>query len=187
MRGVRAGAADRGGDPDPLVGRGQIAVRLRFPYGSGEKTAADWTRPQAHETKAVRSTSRNALLERGVDHDRYRVSLAWSVEGKLKKGAEHEYLLAPETKGDTLDLLVTDLAMPRLGGEELIRVLRTERPRLPVAVVTGSPPAGGVEALRRFGGGDGPLALLCKPFDDAALTAALRDLASAVGGPAAFR
>jgi len=90
----------------PLVGRGQIGIRLRFPYGSGEKTAADWTKPQAHETKVVRSTSRNALLERGLDHDRYRVSLAWSVEGKLKKGAEHEYLLAPETKGDTLDLLV---------------------------------------------------------------------------------
>ena len=90
----------------PLVGRGQIGIRLRFPYGSSEKTAADWTRPQAHETKLVRSTSRNALFERGLDHDRYRVSLAWSVEGRLKRSAEHDYLLTPETKGDTLDLLV---------------------------------------------------------------------------------
>ena len=90
----------------PLVGRGQIGIRLRFPYGSGEKTAADWTRPQAHQTKLVRSTSRNALFERELDHDRYRVSLAWSVEGRLKRSAEHDYLLTPETKGDTLDLLV---------------------------------------------------------------------------------
>jgi hypothetical protein len=66
----------------PLVGRGQIGIRLRFPYGSSEKTAADWTRPQAHQTKLVRSTSRNALFERELDHDRYRVSLAWSVVAK---------------------------------------------------------------------------------------------------------
>ena len=33
-----------------LVRRGQVAIRLRFPYGAGQATAADWTRPEAHET-----------------------------------------------------------------------------------------------------------------------------------------
>ena len=33
-----------------LVGLGRIAVRLRFPYGTGAATTADWTRPDAHET-----------------------------------------------------------------------------------------------------------------------------------------
>ena len=76
-----------------------------------------------------------------------------------------------------LDLLVTDLRMPRLGGEGLIRALWAERPGLPVLVVTGSAPTGGAEALRRGGGDRGPLALLHKPIEYDALAGALRRLA----------
>ena len=82
--------------------------------------------------------------------------------------------------GDTLRVLVTDLNMPRMGGEDLIRALRAERPGLPVVVVTGSPPCGGAEALRRHAGGDGLLLLLLKPADCGELAAALR-LAVAAG------
>ena len=90
----------------PLVGRGQLGLRLRFPYGSGEKTAADWTKPQAHRTTVVRSSSRNGLLERELDHDRYRVSLGWFPEGRLKRGAEHEYLLTPAAKGEVFEAVI---------------------------------------------------------------------------------
>jgi CheY-like chemotaxis protein len=78
---------------------------------------------------------------------------------------------------DPLDLLVTDLRMPRLGGEGLIRALWAERPGLPVLVVTGSAPPGGAEALRRGAGDRGPLALLHKPVEYDALAAALRRVA----------
>ena len=93
--------------------------------------------------------------------------------------------------GDALDVLVTDLNMPRMGGEDLIRELRAERPGLPVVVVTGSAPFGGAEALRRHAGGDGPLVLLLKPPDYAELAAALRRATTArqdagsIAGPAA--
>src|SRR5215208_7462146 len=73
-----------------------------------------------------------------------------------------------------LGVLVTDLNMPRMGGDDLIRALRAERPGLPVVVVTGSAPFGGVEELRRRAGGDGPLLLLLKPPDHEELAAALR-------------
>ncbi len=76
-----------------------------------------------------------------------------------------------------LDLLVTDLRMPRLGGEDLIRALWAERPGLPVLVVTDSAPPGGAEALRRAAGDRGPLALLHKPLDYDALAEALRRVA----------
>src|SRR5919112_3804924 len=101
----------------------------------------------------------------------------------LLEGEGYEVALAPDGAdalaaarrlGDALDVLVTDLNMPRLGGEDLIRELRAERPGLPVVVVTGSAPLGGAEALRRHAGGDGPMLLLHKPPDYAELTAALR-------------
>ena len=52
-----------------------------------------------------------------------------------------------------LTLAVADLRVPRMGGEDLIRALRAERPGLPVVLGTGSAPLGGVEALRRNAGG----------------------------------
>ena len=81
---------------------------------------------------------------------------------------------AARRMGDALGVLVTDLNMPRMGGEDLIRALRAERPGLPVMVVTGSPPFGGVEELRRRAGGDGLLLLLLKPAGCGELSAALR-------------
>jgi CheY-like chemotaxis protein len=100
----------------------------------------------------------------------------------------HEVVVAPDGAdalaaarrlGDALDVLVTDLNMPRLGGEDLIRELRAERPGLPVVVVTGSAPFGGAEELRRHAGGHGPLALLLKPVDCEELSRALGRAATA--------
>jgi CheY-like chemotaxis protein len=79
--------------------------------------------------------------------------------------------------GTTLDVLITDLNMPYLGGEALIRNLRAERPDLPVVVVTGSPPPGGATKLREVSGGHGPLRLLHKPVDYQALLTAVREVA----------
>jgi CheY-like chemotaxis protein len=90
-------------------------------------------------------------------------------------------LAAARRLGDALCVLVTDLNMPRMGGEDLIRALRAERPGLPVVVVTGSAPFGGVEELRRCAGGDGMLLLLLKPADCGELAAALRRAATAAG------
>src|SRR5215218_9925287 len=87
--------------------------------------------------------------------------------------------------GDALGVLVTDLNMPRMGGEDLIRELRAERPGLPVVVVTGSAPFGGEEALRRHVRGDGPLVLLLKPPDHEELAAALRRAAATGTVPSA--
>jgi CheY-like chemotaxis protein len=86
--------------------------------------------------------------------------------------------------GGALDVLVTDLNMPRLGGEALIRALRAERPGLPVVVVTGSAPFGGEEYLRRHAGGNGPLLLLLKPPDHTELAAAVRRAADRAGSAA---
>jgi CheY-like chemotaxis protein len=83
--------------------------------------------------------------------------------------------------GGAFDGVMTDLNMPRMTGEDLIRALRAERPDLPVIVVTGSAPAGGAEALRRYGGGHGPLALLHKPINHTALLDALRHAVSSGG------
>jgi CheY-like chemotaxis protein len=76
--------------------------------------------------------------------------------------------------GDELSVLLTDLNMPHMSGEELICALRAERPGLPVIVVTGSAPSGGLVDLQGLGGSRQPCALLHKPIDYDELIAILR-------------
>lgn len=71
----------------------------------------------------------------------------------------------------SFDVLVTDLAMPRVTGWELIPLMRARRADLPVVVMTGYLPPGGGQTL--FADKRGPLALLHKPFDISQLFAAL--------------
>lgn len=85
-----------------------------------------------------------------------------------------EALTVAQTLGDTLDVLVTDLDMPRMAGCDLIRALRLDRPSLPVVVVSGSAPPDGVAELRRTCGGHGPLLLVHKPFASCEVKAAVR-------------
>jgi hypothetical protein len=90
----------------PLVRRGRIALRLRFPYGTGQATAADWTRPEAHETVLVRSGVRGAELARRLDGDRYNVQLAWTPAATLTEKERHVFVLEPGPGSDTLEAVV---------------------------------------------------------------------------------
>jgi len=73
------------------------------------------------------------------------------------------------------DVLLTDLAMPRVTGWELISRLRARRCDLPVVVMTGFLPPGGGQAL--FADKRGPTALLHKPFALSQLYTALGQVA----------
>ncbi len=95
----------------------------------------------------------------------------------------HEVMLAVDgaaafalAQREPFDVLVTDLAMPRMPGWELIPLLRATRPHLPVVVMTGFLPPG-VDATLE-GAGPGPLVLLQKPFDLLSLLQAVETVGS---------
>ena len=60
-----------------------------------------------------------------------------------------------------VDVIITDLVMPRLGGEAMIRQLRLDWPDLPIVVLSASPPEDGIPGLQD--GEGGPLVILRKP------------------------
>lgn len=66
------------------------------------------------------------------------------------------------------DLIVTDLAMPKRHGVELIRVIRQNRPETPILAITGEgkPVSVGLDIARRAGA----TAVLGKPFTLSELT-----------------
>lgn len=72
----------------------------------------------------------------------------------------------------TIDLLVTDLIMPNMGGREVAMRLRRDRPGLPVLFISGYADQA-ASTLRQPGE---TLHLLHKPFTGAQLAAAVRDM-----------
>ena len=59
------------------------------------------------------------------------------------------------------DALVTDMQMPRMRGDELVRRLRAEQPNLPVLILSANYPPDKGDALALLGG---PLSIQTKPI-----------------------
>jgi hypothetical protein len=82
-----------------LVRTGRVAIDLRFPYGTGQMTAADWTKPEAHRTVLTQPQPNDARFVRTLDADTYYASTRWEPGGAMAKVGPHTYLLsaAPDT------------------------------------------------------------------------------------------
>lgn len=115
---------------------------------------------QGHETillvedePAVRQLFAQALIRAG-----YRVFEARNGQEAMKVFDQH---------GDTIDLLLTDLRMPYMGGTELVQHLRARRSTLKLIWVSGYPSAGDDDLTTDF---------LSKPFSREDLLAKVREV-----------
>lgn len=72
------------------------------------------------------------------------------------------------SSGETIDVVVTDVVMPNMGGRELVTRLRASNPRLPVVYVSSyfADAVAGLDMAE-------PVELLEKPFTPASLAAAV--------------
>jgi CheY-like chemotaxis protein len=92
----------------------------------------------------------------------------------IEAGDGAEALAIYGEKSSEIDMMVTDLVMPRLGGRELAREVAREQPRLPVLYLSGYTDS----AVLHQGGLDGSY-FLQKPFTPAALAHKIREVLDA--------
>jgi hypothetical protein len=90
----------------PLVASGRVRVELRFPYGTGATAAADWTKPDAHETTMSSPAPNAARFARRLDADTYEAAMRWWPGGRLANTAAHAYQLAASPGSSSLDVVV---------------------------------------------------------------------------------
>jgi signal transduction histidine kinase len=83
-----------------------------------------------------------------------------------------EALLQVRTRDEPVDLVLTDVVMPRMDGRELVRQLHERTPDLPVLYTSGY----GEDVIARHGVLDEGVELLVKPFDPAMLARRVREL-----------
>jgi two-component system, cell cycle sensor histidine kinase and response regulator CckA len=106
------------------------------------------------------------LLERLLVREGYHVTLARHGADALHIASALEH---------PIELVITDLVMPELGGREVAEALRANNPALPVLFISGYDPDPVV-----LGASDhAPTAFLAKPFTGSALLERVRELAPA--------
>jgi CheY-like chemotaxis protein len=119
--------------------------------------------------------SRTILL--AEDEPAVRLLLAESLERagyvvhQARNGEEAAAVF--EAHPDSIDLLLTDLRMPLMGGDDLVRQLRAAAPGLKVICVSGYPGARTDPAITRH--------FLAKPFSRAELLDKVREVLEEIG------
>jgi two-component system, cell cycle sensor histidine kinase and response regulator CckA len=107
-----------------------------------------------------------AIFERALQRAGYKVLSANTGEQALR---------VIEDAGGEVDLVITDVVMPGMGGRELVWRLHTQYPRIPAILLSGYADK---EAALEMMEGDEPL-FLEKPIDLAELTDVVRQVLSA--------
>jgi protein-glucosylgalactosylhydroxylysine glucosidase len=112
----------------PLLRAGRLAVELRFPYGTGQTTAADWTKPDAHRTELSQLGTDEARFVRALDDDTYYAASRWSPRGSVAQAGPHTYRVVPFGDGESFAVTVvfsrTPASEPPPGFAEASRAAR---------------------------------------------------------------
>jgi hypothetical protein len=89
----------------PLLKSPRLAIQIHFPYGTGDTTTADWSKPDAHETILVQPQPDEAEFHRKLDNDEYVAAANWTKGATLKTVAKHEFEISPDKNADALELV----------------------------------------------------------------------------------
>jgi PAS domain S-box-containing protein len=140
----------------PLTGRDDLTSPPQ--PAQSELVGGDETLLVVEDDEAVRTTT-SKLLE----HLGYRVLVAADGPQALAIAAESD---------ETIDLLITDVIMPKMNGPELYESLSQTLPDLPVLYISGYTG----EAIAEQASLDGDLDYLSKPFTVAEISARIREI-----------
>jgi CheY-like chemotaxis protein len=142
----------------------------------GAALSKEPSRPrQRTETSAARA---GVILLVDDDDEVRAVAAAMLQEGGhivIEAGSGGAALERLDAEADRIDLLIADLAMPGMSGFELARVVRDNRPTLPILFVTGY-----ADNAARLDSIDAHR-LLLKPFRAAELTAKVAEALAPAG------
>jgi len=88
-----------------LLAQGRLGIKIRFPYGSPDMTAADWNSDHRHSTDIIASGENYVCLRRTMDNDGYFVKIVWSEGAKLERTGRNSFRINVLPGKDELEFL----------------------------------------------------------------------------------
>ena len=89
----------------PLLKRRRLALKIGFPYGTGETSTADWSKPDRHETVFETTGPGAGHFSRKLDNDSYVVEARWSPGANITNPARHQFEIWPGPDDGQLELV----------------------------------------------------------------------------------
>ncbi|MBZ4644643.1 MAG: hypothetical protein PWP07_2393 [Epulopiscium sp.] len=86
-----------------LIKEGRLSVDIKFPYGSPEKSGADWTSDNLHSTDIIDFGEDAVDLMRILDNDLYFIRFRFSYGVHLKREGRNYFTLGHSGNGDSLN------------------------------------------------------------------------------------
>lgn len=108
-----------------LLGTPRLAIRIRFPYGTGATTAADWTKPEAHKTEMHGDGDGRAWFHRSLDGDGYQARATWTRGSIAAAAVPHTFVVRP-VAAETFDFDILFQAQPTANGPLGPRTVESE-------------------------------------------------------------
>ena len=89
-----------------LIEQGRLSVRLAFPYGSSEMQAADWDKPELHQTTVLQGPNNRLQFQRKLNAEHYSVIIDSEPRAGLLKEGRHAFLLNPARESARMAFVV---------------------------------------------------------------------------------
>jgi len=76
-----------------LAAAGMLSIGIKFPYGSPQKDASDWSSPDKHMSSVISAGKNRTVIERILDSDIYYADITYSPEVSLEQTGLHSFTL----------------------------------------------------------------------------------------------
>lgn len=96
-----------------LLKEKRLKIHIAFPYGSPEKTAADWSSDEKHSTEIAGSGEGFLDLLRMLDRDRYFVRIAFSQGAQIQRTGRNSFVVETTSDTDQLQCLCSFAPYPQ--------------------------------------------------------------------------
>lgn len=73
----------------------QMGIEIAFPYGTHDKTAADWENETDHATNIVTSDAHGVTLQHNLDSNNYTIQISYSKGAKLVQTGKNSFRITP--------------------------------------------------------------------------------------------
>ena len=82
----------------PLLKKHQAAVTIRLPYPTGKHAddAADWSKPDRHQSRIIIQSDNHAEIKHSMDSTTYYIYIRWEGQAKLTETAAHTWQLSTD-------------------------------------------------------------------------------------------
>lgn len=114
-----------------LIQKGQLKIRLRFPYATGEwaDVGNNWGDPDLHTSTVMNSSDQGATVKHQLDSASYFASFLWGSGGRIKEQRRHYFVISPDSKSDVFDFSCLFSAQKHIGQLPVFEAVRNNSVR----------------------------------------------------------